>query len=77
MVAPIEMPFELRTRVGPRNCVLDGGLRSPMGRGNFCEGKARPIVKYKDTLGSSVQNRLSRSRRRLGCGLKLAVEIVC
>jgi len=36
--APIEMPFGLRTRVGPENHVLDGGPDSPMGRGNF-EGK--------------------------------------
>jgi len=26
----IEMQFGLRTRVGPRNCVLDGGFRYPM-----------------------------------------------
>jgi len=33
--APIEMSFELRTRVEPRNHVLDGGPDHPMGRGNF------------------------------------------
>jgi len=33
--APIEIPFGLRTRVGPRNHVLDGGPDLPMGRGNF------------------------------------------
>jgi len=27
--APIEMPFGLRTRVGPRNYVLDGGPDPP------------------------------------------------
>ena len=27
--APIEMPFGLRTRVGPRNRVLDGDLDPP------------------------------------------------
>jgi len=32
---PIEMPFGLRIRVGPRNHVLNGGCRSPMGRDNF------------------------------------------
>ena len=36
--APIEMPFGLRTRVGPGNHVLDGGPDPPIGRGNF-EGK--------------------------------------
>ena len=32
---PIEMPFGLRTRVGPWNHVLDGGPGPPTGRGNF------------------------------------------
>jgi len=54
----IEVPFGLTTtRVGSRNHVLDGST-SPMGRGNFEEGKGRPIVKYRDTLRSSVQKRL-------------------
>jgi len=35
MAAPIEMPFGLRTRAGPRNHVLDEGPDLPMGRGNF------------------------------------------
>jgi len=49
---PIDMLFGLRTRVGRRNYVLDGGHRhhSPMGRGNFEGGKWRPIVKYRDIL---------------------------
>jgi len=55
----IEMPFGLRTRVGPGNHVLDGGPDPPMGRGNFEGGKGRPIVKYRDTLLSSVQKRLN------------------
>jgi len=38
MAEPIEMPFGLWTRVGPRDHVLDGGLDPSMGRGNF-EGK--------------------------------------
>ena len=29
MAEPIEMPFGLKTRVGPRNCVLDGGPDTP------------------------------------------------
>ena len=32
---PIEMPFGLGTRVGPGNHVLDGGSRSPHGKGQF------------------------------------------
>jgi len=39
-------------------------------------GKVRPIVKYRDTLRSSVQKRLNRSRCCLGCGLKWAQGIV-
>jgi len=46
----MEMPFGLRTRVGPGNHELDGGPDLPMGRGNFEWGKERPIVKYRDTL---------------------------
>jgi len=41
MAEPMEMPFGSRTRVGPRNHVLDGGPDPPMGRGNF-EGKVMP-----------------------------------
>jgi len=46
-----------------------------MGRGNF-ERKGRPIVKYRNTLRSSVQKRLNRSRCDLGCGLGLAHGIM-
>jgi len=35
----IEMPFGLRTRVGPGNHAVDGGPDPPMGRGNFEGGK--------------------------------------
>jgi len=48
--APIEMPFRLRTRVGPRNHVLDGSPDPPMGRGNFEGEKGPPIVKYRDSV---------------------------
>jgi len=40
-VEPIEMPFGLRTRVGPENHVLDGGP-DPYGKGQFW-GKGRPL----------------------------------
>jgi len=45
--APIEMPFGLRTGVGPVNHVLDGRPDLPMGTGNqfLGGGKGRPIVK--------------------------------
>jgi len=38
---PIEMPFELRTRVGQGNHVLDG-VQTPTERGNF-GGKGHPM----------------------------------
>jgi len=46
----IKMPSGLWTGVGLGNHVFDGGPDPPMGRGNFEEGKGRPIVKYRDTL---------------------------
>jgi len=65
---PIEMPFGLRTPVGIGNHVLHGGPDAPW-EGTILMVKGRPIVKYRDTLRSSVQQRLNRSRCRLGCGL--------
>jgi len=56
---PIEMPFGLRTRVGPGNHVLDGGP-DPAWEGAILRGEVRFIVKYRDTLRSSVQKRLNR-----------------
>ena len=46
---PIEVPFVLWTRVGPRSHVLDGDPDSPMQWGNL-RGKGWPIVKYGDLL---------------------------
>ena len=57
---PIEMPSGLRTWLGPRDHVLDGGSDPPMGSGKFLGENGRPIVKYRDTLRSSVQRRLNR-----------------
>ena len=57
---PTEMPFGLRTWVGPRDHVLDGGSDPPMRRGKFLGENGRPIVKYRDILGSSVERRLNR-----------------
>jgi len=67
MAEPIEMPFGLRTQVGPVNHVLDGGPDSPWEWAVW--GKGLPTVKGKDTLRSSVQKRLNQSRGRLGCWL--------
>jgi len=44
--APVEMPFGLRTWVGPRNHVLDGG-QMPHGKGRFFRGeRASPCKVY-------------------------------
>jgi len=51
------------------------GVLTAVGMGNF-EGKGRPILKYRDTLQSSVQKWLNRSICHLGCWLRLAQEIV-
>jgi len=47
---PIEMAFRLKTRVGRRHNVLDGGSDPPMRKGNF-EGKGRSIGKYRTLYG--------------------------
>jgi len=57
--APIELPFGLRTWVGPGNHALDG-VQIPHGNGQILGENGRPIVKYRDTLGPSVQRRLDR-----------------
>jgi len=44
MAEPIEMPFGLRTWVGPRDHVLDGGSDPPMGRGKFLGENGRPML---------------------------------
>jgi len=49
MAQPFEMPFGLRTRLSPRNHVLDG-YPDPRGKGQFLGGKGRPIVKCRDVL---------------------------
>ena len=73
---PIAMPFGLRTPVGPGNHVLDGSPDPPW-EGAVLRRKGASIVKYRDTLRSSVQKRLNRSRCRLGYGLGCTIEIMC
>jgi len=77
MVEPINILFGLRTRVGPRNHVLDWGP-DPRGKGQCLamRGKGRPTVKYRDTLRWIVQKWLNRSRCRLDCGLGWAQGIM-
>ena len=54
MAELIEMPFGLRTQVGSRNHVLHGGQHPPW-EGAILRAEWRPIVRYTDTLQSSVQ----------------------
>ena len=54
MAEPIEIPFGLWARMGPRNHVLDGGADPSMGRGNFEGGKGRPDVKYMNSGHSDI-----------------------
>ena len=61
---------------GPREPCIRWGPDPPMGRGNF-EGERVSIVKYRDTLRSSVQKQLNRTRCRLACGLGWAQGIMC
>jgi len=74
MAELILMPFGLSTR-GPREPCIRWGSRSTMGRGN--RGKGHPVVKYRDTLRTSVQKQLNYSRCCLVCGLKWAQGIMC
>jgi len=64
----IELPFVLSTQVGSRNHVLQG-VQIPHEKDQFWGANWRTIVKYRDTLRSSVQKQLNRSRCHLGCGL--------
>ena len=74
MAEQIEMPFGLRTQVGPGNHVLDKGPGpNPPWEGAILRGEGRPIVKYRNTVWSSLQKRLNRSRCRLAAGLEWAV----
>jgi len=65
-----EMPFGLRTHVGPGNHVLHRGPDPPWEEA-MLRGE-RPIVKYRDTLQWAVQN-----VNHLGCGLWWAKGSMC
>jgi len=54
--APIELPFGLRTWVGPGNHVLDGGPDPPMGRGKFLGENGRAYWRHlKNTTEPSMR----------------------
>jgi len=57
MAELIEMSFGLRTWVGPGNHVLNGSPDPPW-EGAILRRKARPIVKYRDTLQLCLPKRL-------------------
>jgi len=48
--APIELPFGLRTWVGPGKHIVDGGPDPTWEGANFFGENGRPVVKYRDTL---------------------------
>jgi len=52
------------------------GSRSHHEKGQLWRGKGRTIVKYSDTMRSSVQTQLNWSRCHFGCGLAWAQGIV-
>jgi len=62
---------------GPKEPCIRRGSRSPMGtwEGQFWS-EWRPIVKYRDTVPSSVQKQLNRSRCCLGYGFGWTQGIV-
>ena len=55
MAEPIEMPFGLWTRMGPRNLVLCG-FQIPLGKGLFWKGKGHPIVKCRTLCRELCKN---------------------
>jgi len=69
MAKAIEMLFGLSIQVDPGNHVLDGDSDPPWEEA-VLRGKGHPIVKYRDTLQSSVQKWLNRSTCHLGYGFR-------
>jgi len=65
------MSFGLRIWVGPGNHVLDGGPDPPW-EGAILGDKGRPIVKYSDTLQSSVQKTAQPIEMPFGLWVRMA-----
>jgi len=70
---PIDVPFGLWARMGPKALCVTWESRSPIWRGQFWWIRA-PTVNYRHFLQSAVQKRFNRSICRLGCGLEWAEE---
>ena len=60
---------------GPKELCITWGSRSPYGKGQFFWGKGHPIVKYRETVQSSVQKQLNRLKCHLDCGPRWAEGI--
>ena len=71
----IKLPFGFRSWVGLVNHVLYK-VQTPAWEGVIFRGNRQTIVKYRDTLRSSVQTWLNRLRFLLGCGLAWTQGIV-
>ena len=61
---PIEMPYGLMTRVGPRYHVLDGGPNPPRGRDNL--GVVWTIQKHWQSWNSCTNNKLNSIKPAIG-----------
>jgi len=68
MAQPIELPFGLWTRVGPRNHALVRDPNPP-GEGAVLGDVSRLIVKYRERICSAAAKRLTQSRCCFGCVL--------
>jgi len=66
MAKPIKMSFWLRSRVGPRNHVLDG-VHILSWEEAILKGEGHPIVTYRNILWWTMQKWLNRLRCHLGC----------
>jgi len=68
---PIDMPFWIKTRVGPRNHVLGGGADPPKGRSNFrglscpCHSKALEIFARRCKKDHSIANNVMLQKESL------------
>jgi len=71
LVEDLDGPREPRMRRGWSISPMEGAILRGEGRPHG------PIIKYRDTLQSSVQKRLNRSRCRLVCGSRWAQGIMC
>ena len=77
MAGPIEMLFGMWSRVGPQNCVLDGGPDTPGERAVLVWGRGRPIVKYREHELWATERWLTRPRWHLAHELAGTQGTIC